>query len=236
MRLRERLRAVRAPGRPVLVVTAVAAERETVRRGLRLSGDRAEDLVTVEAVGVGPAAAAAGTARLLTLAEAAGVPYPVVVCAGIAGGFAPQAGVGATVLATRAVAADLGADSPDGFTPLSALGLGPSTVDVDADVLAARRERLPHALVGEVLTVGTVTGTAARADELRVRHPHAAAEAMEGFGVGLAAERAGVAFAEIRTIANPVGPRDRAAWRIDEALTALAAAAAGLAAMLDLAP
>jgi futalosine hydrolase len=39
--------------------------------------------------------------------------------------------------------------------------------------------------------------------------------------VYLAASRAGVPFAEVRTIANRVGPRDRASWRIGDALAAL---------------
>ena len=39
--------------------------------------------------------------------------------------------------------------------------------------------------------------------------------------VELAAARAGVPFAEVRAISNAVGPRDRQAWRIDDALTAL---------------
>jgi futalosine hydrolase len=56
---------------------------------------------------------------------------------------------------------------------------------------------------------------------LASRHPAAVAEAMEGFGVAQAAAQAGVAFAEIRTIANVAGPRDRAAWRIGPALSAL---------------
>jgi futalosine hydrolase len=49
---------------------------------------------------------------------------------------------------------------------------------------------------------------------------------MEGYGVATAAAAAGVPFAELRTISNPVGPRDRAAWRLGEALAALTAAAA----------
>jgi futalosine hydrolase len=47
---------------------------------------------------------------------------------------------------------------------------------------------------------------------------------MEGVGVCLAAARAGVPFAELRTIANPVGPRHRESWRISDALTALSTA------------
>ena len=45
---------------------------------------------------------------------------------------------------------------------------------------------------------------------------------MEGAGVAAAAARHGVPFAEVRAISNLVGPRDRAAWRIPEALAALA--------------
>jgi futalosine hydrolase len=55
------------------------------------------------------------------------------------------------------------------------------------------------------------------------------AEAMEGFGVATATARVGLPFAEIRAISNPVGPRDRAGWRIPEALAALERAAAALA-------
>ena len=45
---------------------------------------------------------------------------------------------------------------------------------------------------------------------------------MEGFGVATACALAGVPFAEVRAISNAVGPRDRGAWRIGEALAALA--------------
>lgn len=79
---------------------------------------------------------------------------------------------------------------------------------------------LPHT-VAPVLTVSTVTGTAGRAAELAGRHPGAAAEAMEGFGVAEAAAAYGVPVVEIRAVSNAVGPRDRAAWRIGEALGAL---------------
>jgi futalosine hydrolase len=66
-----------------------------------------------------------------------------------------------------------------------------------------------------------VTGTAARAAELRNRHPRAAAEAMEGFGVAEAAAAHSVPVLEIRAVSNVVGPRDRATWRIGQALDSL---------------
>ncbi|MFK3981470.1 futalosine hydrolase [Micromonospora sp. NPDC050397] len=206
----------------LLIVTAVPAEAEAIRAGLTSSTP------TVAPVGVGPAAAAAGTARLLALAEADGHPYQAVISAGIAGGFPDRVALGTIVLGTRSIAADLGAESPDGFLPLDELGFGPSTSSADPALLDRLREALPRATVGAVITCSTVTGTAESALALAARYPDAVAEAMEGYGVAVAAGQAGVPFAELRTISNPVGPRDRGAWRINEAFEALRSAAAAL--------
>ncbi|MGX1671377.1 futalosine hydrolase [Streptomyces sp. NPDC055400] len=203
----------------VLIATAVPAERDAVARGLSGAG-AAHPAVDVVAVGVGPAAAAAGTATALTTAALSGRPYGLVVSAGIGGGFQPDAPPGSVVVADALTAADLGAETPDGFLPVTELGFGTVThrppSSLVRDVAAAT-----GALTGTVLTVSTVTGTAARAAELRRRHPGAAAEAMEGFGVAEAAAAHGVPVLEIRAVSNAVGPRDRAAWRIGDALAAL---------------
>ncbi|RAO54111.1 Futalosine hydrolase [Micromonospora saelicesensis] len=212
----------------LLVVTAVPAEADAVRAGLT------DPTVTVTPIGVGPAVAGAATARLLALAEAAGRPYRAVVSAGVAGGFTGRAEVGDTVLGTASIAADLGAESPDGFIPVDELGMpsallgAGSRVPADPGLLGALRAALPTATAGPVLTVSTVTGTTASTDVLRRRHPEAVAEAMEGYGVAVAAAQAGVPFAELRTISNPIGPRDRDAWRLRDALAALTAAAPAL--------
>ncbi|MEU2612889.1 futalosine hydrolase [Micromonospora sp. NPDC007271] len=212
----------------LLVVTAVPAEAEAVRAGLT------DPTVTVAPAGVGPAVAGAATARLLALAEAAGRPYRAVVSAGIAGGFVGRVPVGGTVLATRSVAADVGAESPEGFLPVEALGMPAellgvgSVIPADPALLDALRTALPEATVGAVLTVNTVTGTAASTAALADRHPDAVAEAMEGYGVAVAAAQAGLPFAELRTVSNPIGPRDRESWRMREAFAALTAAAAAL--------
>lgn len=206
----------------LLVVTAVTAEADAVRAGL----DPA--LGTVEPVGVGPAASAAGTARLLARAEAAGNPYRAVLSAGIAGGFANRAEIGATVLGIRSIAADLGAETPDGFLPVEELGFGTSLLEADTTLLKTLCAALPAAVVGDILTLTTVTGTAATTARLAARFPAAAAEAMEGYGVASAATQAGVPFAELRTISNLIGPRDRESWRLSEALAALTEAAASL--------
>ncbi|MBA2947191.1 futalosine hydrolase [Streptomyces sp. PSKA28] len=172
------------------------------------------------AAGVGPAAAAAATGAALTAAALAGQPYDLVVSAGIGGGFPPDAPVGSVVVADEITVADLGAETADGFVSVTGLGFGTVTHypprSLVRDVAAAT-----GGVTGTVLTVSTVTGSAARAAELRARHPGAVAEAMEGFGVAEAAAAHGCPVLEIRTVSNPVGPRDRAAWRIPEALATL---------------
>ncbi|MFJ3963027.1 futalosine hydrolase [Streptomyces sp. NPDC090036] len=217
-----------------LVVTAVAAEAVSVTTGLTPHPDtpgpeprtlpggyliHRRDLpgiaLDVLVAGVGPAAAAAAAATALALAE-----YSLVVSAGIGGGFAPAAPLGSLVVADAIVAADLGAETSDGFLDVAELGFGHS-VHLPPAELAARAAEATGALLAPVLTVSTVTGTAERAAVLAARHPMAGAEAMEGFGVAEAAAAHGLPVLEIRAVSNAVGPRDRAAWRIGDALTAL---------------
>jgi futalosine hydrolase len=209
----------------ILFATAVAVEAEAVRRG--------DPKLDVAAVGVGPAAAAAGAARLLSVAEARGTAYHGIVSVGIAGGFADRIEPGGVVIADRAVYADLGAQAPDGFLTIDELGFGSAVHAADERLTGFLRAALPGALAGSVLTVSTVTGTAARAAELRERWPDAVAETMEGAGVAAAARLCGVAYAELRAISNPVGPRDRESWQIGKALTALSEAAAAIGASLE---
>ncbi|MGW7506516.1 futalosine hydrolase [Streptomyces massasporeus] len=241
----------------VLVATAVPVERDAVAAGLGVplgSDEAVLDAVgrahpfrpggttahggaagcsfDVIAGGVGPALAAASTASALTAAALKGAPYGLVVSAGIGGGFQPEAPVGSLVVGDEIVAADLGAETEDGFLPVTELGFGTVRHEPPAD-LVRRVAESAGARTGAVLTVSTVTGTAVRAAALRERHPTALAEAMEGFGVAEAAAAQGVPVLEIRAISNPVGPRDRAAWRIGDALAALTEGFGKLAPVLE---
>ncbi|MFE8924002.1 futalosine hydrolase [Streptomyces rochei] len=225
----------------VLVATAVPVERDAVAEAF--PGARAQvtrpgitlhrpphgpDLL---AAGVGPALAAASTAAALTAAALDGAPYALVVSAGIGGGFAPHAPVGSLVVADEITAADLGAETADGFLPVTELGFGTVTHLPPAGLVGAVAAAT-GARTGTVLTGSTVTGTAERAALLRARHPRALAEGMEGFGVAEAAAAHGVPVLELRAVSNPVGPRDRAAWRIGDALAALTDAFGKLAPVL----
>ncbi|MFF8596524.1 futalosine hydrolase [Streptomyces sp. NPDC015220] len=230
------------PSTRVLVATAVPVERDAVARAfpgsageLPLPGatvHRTGAGLDLLAAGVGPASAAAATAAALTAAALRGAPYGLVVSAGIAGGFLPGAPVGSLVVADEITAADLGAETGDGFLPVTELGFGTVTHRPPESLVRAIAAAT-GAAVGTALTVSTVTGTAARADALRARHPRARTEAMEGFGVAEAAAAHRVPVLELRAVSNPVGPRDRAAWRIGDALNALTEGFGKLAPVLE---
>lgn len=217
----------------LLVVTAVPAEAEAVLAGLgraaagTVSGlpvrrlSTPAGLLDVAAGGVGPVAAALSTAVLLTAG------YDLVLSAGIAGGF-PAATTGSVVVADAVVQADLGVELADGgFSSVDELGFGTARFAPDP-ALAALLATRAGAATGTVLTVCTATGSRAGADRLLAAHPSALAEGMEGAGAAAAAQRAGVPFAELRTISNRVGPRDRDAWQLGPALAALTAAFAAV--------
>ena len=199
----------------LLVVTAVAQERDAILA--------AAPSTTVLVAGVGPATVAAATSAALAEKQ-----YDLVLCAGIGGGFGPL-DLGDIAVASACVFADLGVRIEEGFTPLPDIGFGVNRYEV-APRLAVELADLTGGHLGAILTVATVTGTAAAADELQDRIPDAVAEGMEGAGVAAAATHHGVAFAEIRAVSNVVGPRDRDAWDIDTALTALGRAVATVAA------
>ncbi|MDF2922389.1 MAG: futalosine hydrolase [Paenibacillaceae bacterium] len=199
----------------VLVITAVAAEKEAVLRGAGADGR-----IEVRAAGVGPAAAAACAAAAM-----ASYPYRLVVSAGIGGGFAGKAHVGSLVIADEMIAADLGVETQEGFRSVEQMGFGSSSYRppsrlVEQFARLCRQEGL-SVVTGPVLTVSTATGSADTASGLLSRVPDAAAEAMEGYGVAAAARMFGVECLEIRGISNLVGPRDRSAWRIADALAQL---------------
>ncbi|UBV41967.1 futalosine hydrolase [Deinococcus taeanensis] len=171
--------------------------------------------------GVGPVAAALATARALAAAPAA-----VVVSAGIGGAY-PGSGLlpGDLAVSSVIVQADLGAWDGPVFLPLGELGLSvqpDGTQDAVFSVWdrAAQVAARAGAPLGPALTLCSVTGSLNAARALEARYPGALTEGMEGAGVAHAALLAGVPALEVRGVSNPVGPRDRAAWRLPEALAA----------------
>jgi hypothetical protein len=85
----------------------------------------------------------------------------------------------------------------------------------DTALLARVRAALPDALVLPIATSGRVSGGSG-----------CDVEAMEGFGVLRACALAGVPAVELRAVSNDIDEADRARWRFDDALAALADAVA----------
>lgn len=210
----------------ILIVAAVRAEKDAVRCGLNNNTN-----FDVIVAGVGPVAAAVNTVKALASSE-----YSLVISAGIGGGFPGKVEVGSLVVANKIVAADLGAETPEGFCSLDKLGYGSTSIRVVAGLVDRVSDGLLAAKLpvktGPVLTLSTVTGTAETAAEVLTRVPEAVAEAMEGYGVAKAAQSCGIPAMEIRAISNMVGPRDRSAWQIKEALEVLEEASSVLVEVL----
>lgn len=194
-----------------LLVVATAGEAERLNT-LEVSGVDVQVVIS----GVGPVAAALAAQRALLVS-----PFSLVISAGIGGAFPGSSlKVGDVALASEIVQADLGAWNGEQFLPLGALGL---------EVAPGNTGRFPcwppglelDLPCGPFVTVSSVTGNVAGAEELLRRVPGALIEGMEGAGVAHAALLAGVPVTEVRGVSNFVGPRDRPAWRIGEALAAL---------------
>jgi futalosine hydrolase len=210
----------------VLIVTSVEAERKAVEAGIR--GD---SRFCVALCGGGPFEAGVETSRLLASGS-----YDLVINAGIGGGFVGRAEVGSIVIGSESIAAQLGAEDRDGsFIPFDQLGFGGTCLLKNGrpDLSRVWVGRLENGQIAPIVTVTTVTGTAESTAMIANRYPAAAAEAMEGFSVASAAAAYQLPFIEVRSISNPIGPRDRASWNIPAALSALTTAFAKLVEVME---
>lgn len=190
------------------------------------------DLVPVRLAvcGVGRASTAFHLARLLLARPQAVLQF------GVAGAFPGGPPLGGVALATEDVYADLGVITEERWLPAEALGIPllerGQTRYYDAFPCAAEPTAAAAATLdvptGRFVTVETVTGSAARASELALRH-RPVAESMEGAAAAHACALDGVPFVQLRAMSNVVGPRDRATWRMDEAVRTAGKAASHVA-------
>ena len=147
--------------------------------------------------GVGPVEAAAATARTLALHR-----FDVVLHVGLAGGR--DLAIGSVVVGSEAVYRDLSAEWPvvDRVTP-------------DAGLVERVRAALPDAAATPIHTSAAVGASSDTVSSGQL------VEAMEGFGVLRAAERAGVPAVEVRVVSNEIGEQDRSRWQLGLALDTL---------------
>jgi futalosine hydrolase len=170
--------------------------------------------VPVITTGVGAVNAAYSLTRFLDREEV----KAIVVC-GIAGAY-PGAGipVGSVVCAESECYGDLGADSPDGFLDMEALGFPLVLAPVRLYNLLPMRI-FPVERRARFVTMNTCTGSDVDARAIQAR-TGGAVESMEGAAIGHVAALAGIPVGEIRGISNLAGNRDRGSWRVKEAAAA----------------
>jgi nucleoside phosphorylase len=148
--------------------------------------------VVTLACGIGPVEASAATVTALTTQRPDALLH--VGIAGARGIPVPQLVIGSEAVYEDALAG----------------GLVPDRVRPDPRLVDAAQRALPDARVLPIGTSAHVGGTSV-----------CQVEAMEGFAVLSAAQRAGVPAVEVRAVSNEIDEPDRARWRFDDALAAL---------------
>jgi futalosine hydrolase len=164
--------------------------------------------------GVGPVNAAFALTRFLSDNDVGAV-----INCGVGGAY-PGSSLepGGVVCAESETYGDLGANSPEGFLDMKAIGFpvisGPEPIynRLPLDLFPAKRRVA-------FVTCTTCTGTDAEAQVLIAR-TGGAVESMEGAAIVHVARLMGVPVGEVRGISNMVGKRERSTWKIPEAAAA----------------
>jgi len=142
-----------------------------------------------------------------------------VISCGIGGAYpGSNLPLAAAVWAESECYGDLGAGSPEGFLDMQALGF--PVIAGEPPVF----NRLPLAIrptggLRQFVTVNTCTGADADARAIAAR-TGGAVETMEGAAIAHVAALYRIPSGEVRGISNPVGNRDRSAWRVRDAAVA----------------
>jgi futalosine hydrolase len=151
--------------------------------------------------------------------------YDLVLNAGVCGSFRPALPPGEVIHITTDRVADLGAEDGEAFLSVQELQLVgehefPYTGGRLVNSAPPTNAVLNELSVGDAITVNTAHGndaTIARAVERY--NPHV--ESMEGAAFMYACLVHGVPFAQIRAVSNIVERRNRAAWKLNDAIDAL---------------
>ncbi|WP_420460474.1 futalosine hydrolase [Neolewinella sp.] len=142
---------------------------------------------------------------------------------GVAGAFDRALALGQVVNVISEQLGDWGAEDPNGkLLPPAALGFPPGFPFGEGGVLrpAGPSAILPYPTVAG-LTVHRATGSQTTITRLRESFPDAQVESMEGAAFFYGCMAAGVDALQLRAISNYVTPRDRSAWKLEPAITAV---------------
>ena len=194
----------------ILIVAATGAE---LAPRLAAHGHDVDRLIT----GVGMVATAAHCAKAL-----AGGTYGLALNFGVCGSFDPAFPPGRVVHVVADRIAELGAEDGDALLTLKQLGLAGQDEMINTE--PPRNAALARVPAVKGITVNTVHGNAASIAAVRRRFDPQV-ESMEGAAFMYACLINGVPFAQVRAVSNAVEPRNKAAWKMAEAIASLADAA-----------
>ena len=179
-----------------------------------LEGALLREHVPVLVTGVGAVNAAYALTRFMAQKRVG----EVIVC-GIGGAY-PGCGlaIGDVACAARECYGDLGANSPEGFLDMEALGF-PVVKSEPPIFNSLPMQIFPTERRVGFVTVNTCTGSDAEAVAITIR-TGGAVENMEGAAIAHVGALSGIAVGEVRGVSNLVGRRNRSGWRVREAAEA----------------
>lgn len=204
---------------PLLAAMTLKHEADSRLKSYEYNGHAVDVLIT----GVGMVAAAVWTARTL-----ATVSYDAAINAGICGSFDRGIELGEVVCVHTDFTPELGAEDDDQFLDIHELQL------LDKDGFPYRNGVLHgsssgvFAVFGQLKSVSGITVNKVHGNEQTIaaitqRH-NPQTESMEGAAFYYACAVAGVPAMQLRAVSNYVERRNRAAWKIGEAVENLNAA------------
>lgn len=215
------MRVLVAAATPAEVAPFVSKLGDPITRGPRVNAYiTAAHQVDVLITGVGMVAAATWCSRSLIKTR-----YDLALNLGVCGSFNPAYAPEQVVHVVADRIAELGAEAGESFLTIQAMELlGPNEFPFSGGELVnasppqfAALSRLP-AVRG--ITVNTVHGNARSIADITERF-RPDVESMEGAGFMYACLVHGIVFAQVRAVSNIVETRNRAVWKIPEAVESL---------------
>ena len=145
---------------------------------------------------------------------------------GIAGAIDRTIELGTLVNVVQDYFYRFGAEDNDQFISASQIGIiNPELEHLQSSPFTIERNELLNSveLLRKVhgITVQTVNGNATSIKKLKLQHPEAQTESMEGAAVFYAGFMEQIPVIQLRSISNYVEPRNRASWKIPEAIMVL---------------
>ncbi len=185
----------------------------------------------IEICGFGSIVPAARTAELIHSRQPSRV-----LLIGIAGAYSnentsepPSIGIGQAVLFSHVACYGIGAGSAGGFQTAGQMGWQHWHGDLNSVPIGDEIELQPMNIDTEIepinrtlITVTSASSTNVEVAEKLKRFPNAIAEDMEGFAVASACQLSKIPLTIVRGMSNKAGDRNKANWKIKEALVAVA--------------